>query len=113
MAEALSISDKKSPICVLMSGGIDSAVMLVNLVRSGRKVVPVYVRCGLRWERAELGFTKRFLRKVRLQNKSRVSALEVIDMPVKSVYGIHWSIQGRSIPSATSSNKELYLPGKI
>ena len=46
---------------VLVSGGLDSAILTVDLVREFARVVPIYVRSGLRWEDAELAALRRFL----------------------------------------------------
>ena len=42
-----------SRVAVLSSGGLDSAVMLVELCRRFEQIYPVYIRCGLFWEGAE------------------------------------------------------------
>lgn len=51
-------------VCVLMSGGLDSAVLVVFYLERGFHVLPVYVAGGLRWERVELAWTRRFLRRI-------------------------------------------------
>ena len=48
-------------VAVLLSGGLDSAVMLAHLVKHYQHVQPVYVRCGLFWEEMELEFLRKFL----------------------------------------------------
>ncbi len=94
---------------VLMSGGIDSAVVLQLLLRRGRRVQPVYVRCGLRWEPAEMWWLRRYLRAVRTP---RLLPLRVLEAPVASLYGAHWSLTGRGVPSARSADAAVYLPGR-
>ena len=47
------------PMAVLLSGGLDSAVLARRFLAQGRKILPLYVRCGLRWERAELFWLRR------------------------------------------------------
>ena len=41
-----------------------------------------------------------------------VLPLAVIEMPLRSVYGPHWSLTGRRIPSARSVDAAVYLPGR-
>jgi 7-cyano-7-deazaguanine synthase len=94
---------------VLVSGGLDSAVLLVRLLRSGRRVWPVYCRCGLAWEAAELYWLRRFLRAVR---SPRLLPLRVLDIPVRQVYGAHWSLSGRGVPGSRSADAAVYLPGR-
>ena len=45
---------------VLLSGGLDSAVLLAEEAAAG-EVQPVYVSAGLAWERAEQAIVSRFL----------------------------------------------------
>ena len=95
--------------CVLASGGLDSAVLLVRLLRAGGRVWPVYLRCGLAWEAAELYWLRRFLRAVR---SSRLLPLCVLEVPLRSAYGSHWSVSGRGVPGARSHDAAVYLPGR-
>ena len=97
------------PICALVSGGLDSAVLVRRLLAQGRRVAPLYVRCGLRWEPAERYWLRRFLRAIR---SPRLAPLMVVDMPLRSVYGSHWSLTGRRMPGALSADAAVYLPGR-
>lgn len=94
---------------VLLSGGIDSAVLCVELLRHHSRVAPLYVRSGLRWERAELGAVRRFLEAV---SRPGLGELVVLDEPIADVYGEHWSTGGRSVPGAESADEAVYLPGR-
>ena len=96
-------------ICVLMSGGLDSAFLLSRLRASGCKTIPLYVRCGLRWEKAELHWLCRYLN---VLGTSSVSSLRVIDVPLGSIYSGHWGFSGFRVPGATSADKAVYLPGR-
>lgn len=96
-------------ICALVSGGLDSGLLLRRMLRSGRRVEPVYLRCGLWWEDTELYWLRRFLAAMR---SPRLSSLRVAAMPLRSVYGAHWSLTGRGIPGARSSDAAVYLPGR-
>jgi len=95
--------------CVLVSGGLDSALMLSRLLRSRTRVIPVYVRCGFTWEAAELYWLRRFLS---AQRSARVAELRVIDVPMRSLYGAHWSFSRRRTPGARSPDRAVYLPGR-
>jgi 7-cyano-7-deazaguanine synthase len=75
----------------------------------GGRVVPLYLRCGLRWEPAELSWLRRFLRAVR---STSLAPLVVVDLPLRSLYGVHWSFTGRRIPGAYSADAAVYLPGR-
>ena len=78
---------RRSPTCcVLVSGGLDSAVLVVRTLRSGARVLPLYARFGLRWEPAEQYWLTRFLRAI---CSPRLLPLSMIDVPVRTIYGTH------------------------
>jgi 7-cyano-7-deazaguanine synthase len=97
------------PACVLLSGGLDSAVLLRWALRRHRPVHPFYARCGLRWERAELHSLRRLLRAVR---RPGLRPLTVADLPVAALYGRHWSLSGKRVPGYRSPDAAVYLPGR-
>lgn len=99
----------KPAVCVLVSGGLDSCVMLAELARRYRKVYPVFIRYGLVWETAELQHLKKFLRNAEIP---RVQILTVLDLPVRDLYGKHWSTTGRKVPHARTPDEAVYLPGR-
>ncbi|MBI3320702.1 MAG: 7-cyano-7-deazaguanine synthase [Candidatus Omnitrophica bacterium] len=94
---------------VLVSGGVDSGILLHRLLRRGAAVFPIYLRCGLSWEAAELYWLRRFLRAVR---SPRLDSLRVVDVPLRSTYGDHWSFTGRRVPEANSPDHAVFLPGR-
>ena len=55
----------KGPLAVLVSGGLDSAILVGNAIREFAAVHPLYVRQGLYWESVELQHLRRFLRAIR------------------------------------------------
>jgi 7-cyano-7-deazaguanine synthase len=94
---------------VLVSGGLDSAVLLAQQLQGGGRVWPVYVRCGLVWEPAELHWLRRLLRALR---SPRILPLSVLPVPVRDLYRSHWSLTGRGAPGARSADASVYLPGR-
>ncbi|MDP3703874.1 MAG: 7-cyano-7-deazaguanine synthase, partial [Candidatus Omnitrophota bacterium] len=86
----------------------DSGVLLQQLLARGTRIFPVYLRCGFRWEAAELYWLRRFLRAVR---SPRLLPLQVTSMPLRAIYGAHWSFSGR-VPGALSADRAVYLPGR-
>ena len=53
--------DQHTEVAVLISGGLDSAVLCVELLGDYARVHPLYIRCGLRWEEVELAAARAFL----------------------------------------------------
>ena len=100
---------RNADICVLVSGGLDSAVLVSESAKKYRRVFPLYVRMGLRWEQAELYWLRQFLTRL---NSSRVEPLHVVELPVADVYGKHWSITGNRVPNSHTPDAAVYLPGR-
>ena len=102
--------------CVLVSGGLDSAVLLHRMLAGplrgsppAGRLLPLYLRCGFIWEAAELHWVRRFLK---AGQSTRLLPLQVIDVPLRSAYGEHWSMTGRRVPGSASADEAVYLPGR-
>ena len=98
-----------SPTAVLISGGLDSAILCVDLLREFPRVHPIYVRSGLRWEDAEIAALRRFLAEV---GDDRIDRLVFLEEPIADVYGAHWSTVGDGVPGSETSDEAVYLPGR-
>lgn len=96
-------------LAVLVSGGLDSAILLGEAVRSYACVYPLYVRTGLVWENDERACLERFLAKVRTPP---LRSLVVFDEPVRDLYGDHWSLTGEGTPGAETPDEAVFLPGR-
>lgn len=80
--------------------------MLLATLARRHKVHPLYIRHGLRWEDAELRHLRRFLRAMSLP------PVTVLHLPVRDLYGGHWSLTGRNVPGTKSRDEAVYLPGR-
>jgi 7-cyano-7-deazaguanine synthase len=96
-------------LAVLLSGGLDSAILLAESLRRHAQVYPLYVRSGLSWEGAELAHVRRFLEAVR---SPALQPLRLLDLPVADIYGNHWSVTGRGVPDAGTPDDAVFLPGR-
>ena len=99
----------RGPVAVLCSGGLDSAVLLVDLARRAGRAVPVFVRAGHPWEDAERAALARFLDAVA---EPRVSAIRDLALPMGDVYGAHWSMTGRGAPGWDAPDEAVELRGR-
>jgi 7-cyano-7-deazaguanine synthase len=79
--------------------------MLAGLAKR-YNIHPLYIRHGLRWENAELRHLRRFLRATSLP------PVTVLRLPVRDLYGAHWSLSGKNIPGTKSPDEAVYLPGR-
>lgn len=107
----MSFTLSPSPVGVLLSGGLDSGILVGHLLRQGCRVYPLYVRSGLRWERAESRAARRFLAEL-ARRFSGLERLVVLRLPLADLYGDHWSITGSNAPDASSPDQAVYLPGR-
>jgi 7-cyano-7-deazaguanine synthase len=94
---------------VLVSGGLDSSILLKHLLDVGRRVKPFYISSGLFWQAAEQVALKRYLDAVAVRE---LEPLTVLELPLADVYGDHWSITGRNTPEAGTPDEAVYLPGR-
>ena len=93
---------------VLVSGGLDSAILTAEIAATGATITPLYVRTHLGWEREELECLNRFLAGIARPN---LQPIVILELPVRDLYGDHWSVTGR-IPDAAAPDESFYLPGR-
>ena len=94
---------------VLVSGGLDSAVLLAYEAVT-YDVRPVYVRSGLAWEPAELRMLARLIAAPSLAPS--LLPLTVVELPMRDVYPQdHWAIVGRA-PGYDTPDEDVYLIGR-
>jgi 7-cyano-7-deazaguanine synthase len=105
----MSTSTDHSSMAVLISGGLDSAVLLGEMMRAGKSVYPLYVRSGMCWETVELEYLRRFLEAMAGPG---LKPLRVLEMPMADVYPRHWSTSGENVPDADTPDEAVYLPGR-
>ena len=95
--------------CVLVSGGIESSVLLSDALNRYQSVTPLYVQNHLRWEETELFWLKKFLRGLK---SPKLEPLKILDLSVRDLYENHWSITGIKVPDSRSRDESVYLPGR-
>ena len=94
---------------VLLSGGLDSAVLAAHEAQSAR-VLPVYVSVGLAWEDAEVAMVERLLASAAYAGK--VEPLALVSFTMRDVYSpTHWAIRGVP-PAYDTPDEDVYLVGR-
>lgn len=99
---------RRRSVVVLVSGA-DSEILVADLMSRGWTVLPLYVRCGFRWEATELARLRRALRSLR---GPRLAPLAVLRFPMRPLMHGHWSLTGRGVPGAKAAWTAVYLPGR-
>lgn len=93
---------------VLLSGGLDSAVLAAHEAQLAR-VLPVYVTVGLAWEEAEVAMVERLLKSAPYEN---VEPLSRVSFTMRDVYSpSHWAIRGVP-PAYDTPDEDVYLAGR-
>lgn len=93
---------------VLLSGGLDSVVLLAEEARHA-VAHPVYVSVGFAWEAAEQAVLTRVLRAPVF---SRVAPLVTLRFDMRDVYSAtHWAMEGDA-PAYDTPDEDVYLPGR-
>ena len=97
------------PTAVLLSAGLDSAVLAAAEARSG-DVHPIYVSAGLAWERGELAALDRLLAAAPFAR--RVLPLVRLSFTVEDLYpASHWALRGEP-PAFDTPDEDVYLAGR-
>jgi 7-cyano-7-deazaguanine synthase len=94
---------------LLLSGGLDSAILLHQQLDAGWQVQPFYVRAGCVWQSHELRAVKELLAAMA---RPQLAALVELEMPVADLYAEHWSMTGRSVPDDHTPDEAVFLPGR-
>ncbi|MGA2409418.1 MAG: 7-cyano-7-deazaguanine synthase [Candidatus Binataceae bacterium] len=95
-------------IAVLASGGLDSSILIAGQARNA-EVYPIYVQWGFPWEVSERESLEAFLSALKSSN---VKPPAIISVPIKAVYGDHWSLSGNKVPGADEPDSAVFLPGR-
>ena len=103
------ISSVRSTVGVLLSGGLDSCILVAKLLDDGHRVQPFYVRTDLCWEVEELAAARDFLAAIA---RPALNDLVLLDMPLRDLYQGHWSVSGENPPDADSPDAAVFLPGR-
>lgn len=96
-------------VAVLLSGGLDSAVLAARAAREGT-VLPVYASAGLSWEAEEAALLAKLLKSAPFG--SGVLPLVTLAIDATDLYPeTHWARVG-SPPAYDTADEDVYLPGR-
>jgi 7-cyano-7-deazaguanine synthase len=103
------ISSVRPTVGVLLSGGLDSCILVGKLLAEGHRVQPFYVRTDLFWQSQELGAVGSFLAAI---SRPTLNELVLLDLPLGDLYRNHWSVSGENPPDSSSPDAAVFLPGR-
>jgi 7-cyano-7-deazaguanine synthase len=93
---------------VLLSAGLDSAVLAVNEAQTSH-VHPIYVSVGLAWESEELAALDRLLASAAFRGMETPAMLT---FPARDLYSAnHWALRGEP-PAFDTPDEDVYLTGR-
>ncbi len=94
---------------VLLSGGLDSAVLAAHEAQTAR-VQPVYVSVGLAWESAEIAIVEQLLAAPVFTGRDE--PLIRVEFTMRDVYSpSHWAVRGTP-PAYDTPDEDVYLSGR-
>jgi 7-cyano-7-deazaguanine synthase len=101
--------DGQGGAAVLLSGGLDSAVLLADVARRETAVQPIYVNVGLAWEAEERAMVDRLLA---TRAFGGIRPLVSLHVDMRDVYApTHWAIRGEP-PAFDTPDEDVYLEGR-
>lgn len=103
------LSPVRPTLGVLLSGGLDSCILVAHLLDQGHPVQPFYIRTDLCWQHEEMTAVRRFLAAIA---RPALCELVVLDLPIRDLYQDHWSVSGKDPPDAESPDEAVFLPGR-
>jgi 7-cyano-7-deazaguanine synthase len=109
MTSAALLSGSADSLAVLISGGLDSAILLGESLRQNSVVHPLYIQTGLFWESTELRYLERYLDAL---DAPGLQPLSILQQPVGDLYARHWSLTGEDVPGADTPDEAVFLPGR-
>lgn len=96
---------------VLLSGGLDSAIMAVVATEQGDTIWPLYVRQGFVWEEEEIHAVRRFLEEMNVPDQIR--ELAIVSLEVPPDFASRWALEADAeFPDQDSPDEAVYLPGR-
>ncbi len=101
--------EDQTTLGVLVSGGLDSAILVSYLLERGQRVRPLYVESGLYWQKVELASLQNYLQAVA---SLQLAPLVMLQLPLSDLYGGHWSLGSDRTPDAATPDEAVYLPGR-
>jgi 7-cyano-7-deazaguanine synthase len=99
-----------SASALLLSGGLDSAVLLADELTRSETVWPVHVRAGLAWEDAEARAIARLLAEPPFAG--RTEPVRTLNVDMRDIYPpTHWAVTGQA-PAYDKPDEDVYLEGR-
>ena len=99
---ASPVVNNSAKVCVLVSGGLDSAVLVKAGLDENKEVHPLYVSVGFVWEEAEQFWLQRLLAALA---HPQLKPLTVLKNPLHALFPKHWAFTAADVPDAASRDE--------
>ncbi len=106
----MPVTNTGAEAAVLISGGLDSAILLGDYWPAQARVQPLFIRCGLSWESIEEAYLRDYLQALARPN---LRPLVVLEQPVADIYGQHWSMTGQDVPAAEAADEAVEVDRSV
>jgi 7-cyano-7-deazaguanine synthase len=104
-----TVHEKQKTTGLLLSGGLDSAILLAELIRQGTPVQPFYIQSGCIWQSDERRLLQPFIDAL---DSDLIRPVIDLEMPVADLYGDHWSTTGFDVPDESTPDEAVFLWGR-
>lgn len=114
----MSSGDASRAVVVLLSGGLDSAVMVGMAVDAGDHVHPLHVRQGFLWEEEEGAAIVRYLAALEAERAARgasgaIHPLQTVALGAPGSFASRWALDpSEPVPGADTPDEAVFLPGR-
>jgi len=113
MSVELPRPEERPGVVVLLSGGVDSAVLVARALDGGDPVWPLFVRQGFIWEDEELATTERFLDALAARGAENLRPLAVTAITAPVDYSVRWAMDPSELsPALEEPDETVFLPGR-
>lgn len=109
----LNLPAPRPGVLTLLSGGLDSAIMIGLAVDRGDPVTPLYIRQGFVWEDEEEAAVRSYLDALSRLAPGAIAPLLVSTLSAPRRFAGVWAVDaGTPAPGADSPDEAVYLPGR-